>query len=1052
VVAADSRGHALTYAWSGVWPGLTGSGAFVPGGTVAAPSWHAPANQTETPDICTFEVAITDGHGQSAVSSTTVLVAPANRITLTGAAGSTPNPVASSGTATVDVNATNSFNLPLAYAWSAVCPGLPGNGSFAAPTARTTTWTAPANTTTVMQACTMQVVVSDGEGVSLPASFTQDVRPLNTLTITETVHATPNPVPSSGTSALSVTVSDTLGLPLTYSWSSVCPTLATNGTFSSVTAPDPIWTAPANLTGVAHTCTISVTISDGQDQSVTLTFPIVVSSVPQVISVTGPSGVPNPVVSGGAVTATVAATDTLGRPLTYAWTSVCAPGLGSNGTFTAAASTSTTWTAPVNTTGGAATCTLSVTVADDLGNAVGRTLIEVVGTVPVIVLSPTGHGPSGAGPGSSVGLSVVGPDLPGQTLTYHWTSSCPTLAGNGSFDSTTSPTPVWTAPFNYTGVAQPCTLTVLISDGQGQTQTASFVVMVAPVDCQYTIAGPSDPLPREGGLVTFTVTATAACPWNASSTGPWAVVNGPASGAGNGSFTVTVGATSDPEPRSATIAAGSAAATLQQQGRGYLYFLAEGATLNGFFETQIALLNYDAVRSASVEVQFQLKDSGNVLTHTLSIDPHQRATISVRQLAQDVPALAELSSAEFSTVVRSTTPLVVDRTMSWDASGYGGHAETSIDAPSSTWYLAEGATLGAFELYYLIQNPNTSPLDNEIEVTYLLPPPAAPIVRRYSMGANTRRNIAVHLEPGLEDVEVSAVIRTPSGKPVIVERAMYLSTGGLFYGAGHESVGIRETNRQWFFAEGATGDFFDLFILIGNPGDEPARVTATFQFVDGITCSTRIGNTQPDPELLVGPKSRQNIWVNLLQIPGCPHDLADAAVATTITSDVPIVAERAMWWGRPQETWWEAHNSAGFTTTGVKWGLAEGAQGLGVAVETYVLIANTSDYDGTARVTLYFEDGSTTERIVELVRQARTTVAVGVPPDLERQGAGLPERTGSGFGAVTADRRFGIVVESLPVPGREGPARIVVERSMYWSGPGAAEWAAGTNAVASKIQ
>jgi len=51
-------------------------------------------------------------------------------------------------------------------------------------------------------------------------------------------------------------------------------------------------------------------------------------------------------------------------------------------------------------------------------------------------------------------------------------------------------------------------------------------------------------------------------------------------------------------------------------------------------------------------------------------------------------------------------------------------------------------------------------------------------------------------------------IRTPAGKPVIVERAMYLTTGGLFYGAGHESAGITAPATQWFFAEGATGDFF----------------------------------------------------------------------------------------------------------------------------------------------------------------------------------------------------------------------------------------------------
>ena len=44
--------------------------------------------------------------------------------------------------------------------------------------------------------------------------------------------------------------------------------------------------------------------------------------------------------------------------------------------------------------------------------------------------------------------------------------------------------------------------------------------------------------------------------------------------------------------------------------------------------------------------------------------------------------------------------------MSWDARGYGAHAETGVLTPSTTWYLAEGATHSGFELFYLLQNPD----------------------------------------------------------------------------------------------------------------------------------------------------------------------------------------------------------------------------------------------------------------------------------------------------------------------------------------------------------
>ena len=84
--------------------------------------------------------------------------------------------------------------------------------------------------------------------------------------------------------------------------------------------------------------------------------------------------------------------------------------------------------------------------------------------------------------------------------------------------------------------------------------------------------------------------------------------------------------------------------------------------------------------------------------------------------AKDVPGL---ENASFATVIESDIPLVANRTMSWDATGYGAHAERSIVAPATTWYLAEGATHSGFQPFYLLQNPNR--IDATVTVTYLLP-------------------------------------------------------------------------------------------------------------------------------------------------------------------------------------------------------------------------------------------------------------------------------------------------------------------------------------------
>jgi hypothetical protein len=97
--------------------------------------------------------------------------------------------------------------------------------------------------------------------------------------------------------------------------------------------------------------------------------------------------------------------------------------------------------------------------------------------------------------------------------------------------------------------------------------------------------------------------------------------------------------------------------------------------------------------------------------------------------------------------------------------------------------------------------------------------------------------------------------------------------------------------------------------------------------------------------------------------------------------------------------------------------------------ETYILIANTSATAGTARVTLYFEDGTSVQRDVALLPRSRRNV--GVSTD-------FPEAAG---------KRFGARVQSLGPT----PVQIVVERAMYTS-PGGVTWAAGTNALAARVQ
>ena len=152
------------------------------------------------------------------------------------------------------------------------------------------------------------------------------------------------------------------------------------------------------------------------------------------------------------------------------------------------------------------------------------------------------------------------------------------------------------------------------------------------------------------------------------------------------------------------------------------------------------------------------------------VEAHSRATIVVEQ----VPGM---ESSAFSTLIEADVQVVADRTMSWDSTGYGGHAERgTVTRASSTWYLAEGATHGSFDLFYLIQNPGD--VATTVEVKFLRPAPKAPVIKQYPIGPQSRFTLAVDAIPELAAEDTLPVVRSTDGAPIVVERAMYSSLPG----------------------------------------------------------------------------------------------------------------------------------------------------------------------------------------------------------------------------------------------------------------------------------
>jgi hypothetical protein len=463
---------------------------------------------------------------------------------------------------------------------------------------------------------------------------------------------------------------------------------------------------------------------------------------------------------------------------------------------------------------------------------------------------------------------------------------------------------------------------------------------------------------------------------------------------------------------------------------GFKCYLAEGAA-NAFFSTRIALFNPNNF-TASVVIRV-MGANGIVNEQILWLYPYARTTYNIFDATtfNDPNAPTHLGGGavgflvpapdnDFSTEIEASLRVVVDRTMYWDRVGYGSHAETAIESPGKTWYLAEGATHGAFDLFYLFQNPGA--VDADVTVRYLRPAPQAPVIKTYVVPAASRRTIWVDQEgPELAATDVSAKIM--ADQPIIVERSMYYSRPDQPFAGGTDGAGLAAPAATWFLAEGATGSFFDLFVLIANAESLDAQVKVTYLLPDGTT--------------IVKPHTIPANSRVTINVQGEDARLQDTPVSTIVetTNSVPVLVERSMWW--PQGNWYEGHLSAGSTTTGTKWALAEGEFSqpdplfpslAGYDTDTYILIANTSTSAGTATVTLYYLGDTvlSVSRVVDLPPSSRVNIPVSVM---------FPEIKG---------HEFGTIVESNGVP-------IVVERAMYSNVPGVT-WAAGTSALATKLQ
>jgi hypothetical protein len=197
-------------------------------------------------------------------------------------------------------------------------------------------------------------------------------------------------------------------------------------------------------------------------------------------------------------------------------------------------------------------------------------------------------------------------------------------------------------------------------------------------------------------------------------------------------------------------------------------------------------------------------------------------------------------------------------------------------------------------------------------------------------------------------------------------------------------------------------------VLLSNPQNTPAKVTVRYLLDNGDTITV--------PKT-IGANARLTINIETED----DARLRDAAVSTVITSDVPIIAERSMYWLGAAKPWGEGHNSFGVVRTDTRWGLAEGRVGGPLNFHTFILLANPQSKAAEVTVTFLRENGAPIVKTYTVPATSRFNIDSATVDGLKDES----------FGAlITVTNNIGIIVE----------------RSMYWD-QGGVPFSGGTNAT-----
>ena len=271
--------------------------------------------------------------------------------------------------------------------------------------------------------------------------------------------------------------------------------------------------------------------------------------------------------------------------------------------------------------------------------------------------------------------------------------------------------------------------------------------------------------------------------------------------------------------------------------------------------------------------------TGSQSSQNFSIAPHTFIEVPVKDYVSD----SQVASIADST---NGVNFIAEREQIYDAGSWDNAVAMSspgVFYPATEWYFAEGSTVG-FDETITVFNPNSESVSFELKIFTTFGSPSS-----YNYVVSANKSLQIDLGSLVVSPAVSASIRSTNGKPLVAEREMFWSVGGLANAGAHSSIGSSYRAKCWYLPV-AGQTTADDFIALLNPNNEDANVNITFFAEDG---SSQVY------QFSIPAERRRTIYVDSL--PGCKAKNLSAVVEST--NNIPVVVEQSTYWSSGGYFW-----------------------------------------------------------------------------------------------------------------------------------------------------